>query len=147
MIHQLLAVLAVTVAGVCIALQAPINAALGRQAGSPLVAAAISFGVGFALLVALSGLSGQGRGFLRALGAERWMWAGGVLGAFFVWTMAWSLPRLGALTALAALALGQILAAIALDRVGAFGLPLRELSLPRLLAAVMVGVGLVLSRF
>lgn len=61
--------------------------------------------------------------------------------------MAWSLPRLGALTALAALALGQILAAIALDRVGAFGLPLRELSLPRLLAAIMVGVGLVLSRF
>ncbi|CAM3054761.1 transporter family-2 protein [Paracoccus aminovorans] len=137
----------VTFAGVCIAVQAPINAALGRGLQSPLAAAAISFGVGFAIL-ALAALGlGQGRAFLRAGSMEWWMWAGGMLGAFYVWTMVWTLPRLGALTALCALALGQILAAIVLDRTGAFGLPLREISLPRVLAALMVGGGLILSRF
>ncbi len=137
----------VTFAGVCVALQAPINAALGHNVQSPLAAAAISFGVGFVLLTLAAIGLGQGRAFLRAGTIEWWMWAGGALGAFYVWTMVWSLPRLGALTALCALALGQILAAILLDRTGAFGLPLRDISTPRILAALMVGGGLVLSRF
>ncbi|MDQ7776114.1 DMT family transporter [Paracoccus aminovorans] len=137
----------VTLAGVCIAVQAPINAALGRGVQSPLAAAAISFGVGFSILALAAIGLGQGRAFLRAGSMEWWMWAGGALGAFYVWTMVWTLPRLGALTALCALALGQILAAILLDRTGAFGLPIREISLPRALAALMVGGGLILSRF
>lgn len=89
------------------------------------VIAKILVGVGFVLLTLAAIGLGQGRAFLRAGTIEWWMWAGGALGAFYVWTMVWSLPRLGALTALCALALGQILAAILLDRTGAFGLPLR----------------------
>ncbi|MFC3571542.1 DMT family transporter [Paracoccus sp. TOH] len=143
----ILAAIFVTLAGVCIAVQAPINAALGRGVQSPLVAAAISFGVGFAILALAAIGLGQGRAFLRAGSVAWWMWAGGALGAFYVWTIVWTLPRLGALSALCALALGQIVAAIILDRSGAFGLPLREISLPRILAALMVGGGLVLSRF
>lgn len=145
--HYLMLAVLVTLAGVCIAVQAPINAALGRGVQSPLAAAAISFAVGFAILALAAIGMGQGRAFLRAGSMEWWMWTGGALGAFYVWTMVWTLPRLGALTALCALALGQILAAILLDRMGAFGLPIRDISLPRVLAALLVGAGLVLSRF
>jgi len=145
--HTIIAALIITIGGICIAVQAPINAALGRQVESPLVAAAISFAVGLLLLGSLTLILGHGRGFLRAAGAEPWMWAGGALGAFYIWAMVWSLPRLGALTALCAVALGQIIAAILLDRIGAFGLPMREISGPRVLAALLVGGGLVLSRF
>ncbi|MTH78344.1 DMT family transporter [Paracoccus aestuariivivens] len=147
MIQVLLPAVLIVLAGVCIAVQAPINAALGRMVESPLVAAAISFGVGFVILMSLSFVTGQGKGLSRATAAEPWMWAGGILGAFYVWAMVWSLPRLGTLTALCALALGQIVAAIILDRTGAFGLPIREISLPRIIAAAMVGGGLILSRF
>ncbi|WP_374636108.1 DMT family transporter [Paracoccus sp. (in: a-proteobacteria)] len=145
--YPVLATVCVVLAGVCIAVQAPINSALGRGVQNPIAAAAISFGVGFAILTLAVLVMGQGGAFARAVQLEWWMWAGGTLGAFYVWTMVWSLPRLGALTALCALALGQILAAIILDRSGAFGLPLRDISLPRILAALMVGGGLVLSRF
>lgn len=145
--HYLMLAVLVTLAGVCIAVQAPINAALGRGVQSPLAAAAISFAVGFAILALAAIGMGQGRAFLRAGSMEWWLWTGGALGAFYVWTMVWTLPRLGALTALCALALGQILAAILLDRMGAFGLPIRDISLPRVLAALLVGAGLVLSRF
>ena len=147
MIPLLLPALLIVLAGVCIALQAPINSALASRVDSPLAAAAFSFGIGFAILVALSLLSGQGRSLVRILGVEPWMWIGGFFGAFYVWAMVWSLPRLGVLTALCALALGQIVAAILLDRSGAFGLPMRDISLPRILAALMVGGGLLLSRF
>ncbi|MTH66596.1 DMT family transporter [Paracoccus shanxieyensis] len=147
MTYVILAAVGVVMAGICIAVQAPLNAALARQVGGPVVAAAISFAVGFVILAGAAVATGQGRGFLRVGGAEWWMLMGGVLGAFYVWTIVWSLPRLGALTALCALALGQILAAILLDRTGAFGLPVRDISVPRILAALMVGGGLILSRF
>ncbi|SMO98653.1 DMT family transporter [Paracoccus laeviglucosivorans] len=147
MTYVIVAALGVVIGGVCIAVQAPINAALARHVASPLAAAAISFGVGFAILGVAATAMGQGRSFTRAFSADWWMLAGGILGAFYVWTIVWSLPRLGALTALCALALGQILAAILLDRIGAFGLPVRDISLPRILAALMVGGGLIMSRF
>lgn len=143
----ILPVIMVVLAGACISLQAPINAALGRAVQSPLVAAAISFGVGFVLLTAAALAVGEGRGFATAVRQEWHLWLGGLLGAFYVWTIVWTLPRMGVLTAICALALGQMAAALILDRLGAFGLPVREISLPRILAALMVGGGIVLSRF
>lgn len=143
----LIPVIFVVLAGACISLQAPLNAALGRAVQSPLVAAAISFGVGFVLLTLLALMLGEGRGFADAVKQDWRLWLGGVLGAFYVWTIVWAMPRMGVLTATCALALGQMVAALALDRMGAFGLPIREISLPRILAALMVGGGIVISRF
>ncbi|ARC36677.1 EamA-like transporter family protein [Paracoccus yeei] len=143
----LLAAILIALGGVCIAVQAPINAGLARRVESPIVAAAISFGVGFTILAGVALALGQGRSFGRAFSAEPQLWLGGFLGAFYVWAMVWSLPRLGTFTAICAVALGQIVAAIVLDRIGAFGLPVRDISVPRMLAALMVGGGLVLSRF
>lgn len=143
----LIPVIFVVLAGACISLQAPLNAALGRALQSPLVAAAISFGVGFVLLTLLALGLGEGKGFTAAVRQDWRLWLGGVLGAFYVWTIVWAMPRMGVLTATCALALGQVVAALALDRMGAFGLPVREISLPRILAALMVGGGIVISRF
>lgn len=142
-----IAAILIALAGALLATQAPLNASLSRQIGSSLAAAAISFGVGFVILGCITVLAGQGRSFGRAFHVDPWLWVGGVMGAFYVWSMVWSLPRLGALTAICALALGQIVAAIILDRIGAFGLPVREVSVPRVLAALMICGGLVLSRF
>ncbi len=141
------ALIFVVLAGACISIQAPINAALGRAVQSPLVAAAISFGVGFVLLGLAALASGDGRGFATALRQDWRLWLGGALGAFYVWTIVWTLPRMGVLTAICALALGQMLAAILLDKLGAFGMPVREITAPRILAAAMVAGGLALSRF
>ena len=41
---------------------------------------------------------------------------------------------------------GQLAAALLLDATGAFGMPVHQISLTRLLAVLCVGVGLVLSR-
>lgn len=141
------AIIFVILAGACISVQAPINAAMGRAVQSPLVAAAISFGVGFVLLTLAAFATGDGRGFVTAFRQDWKLWLGGILGAFYVWTIVWTLPRMGVVTAICAMALGQMVAAIILDRAGAFGLPVREVSIPRIMAALMVAGGLVLSRF
>ena len=51
------AVLAVVLGGVAVAVQAPINAALGRELGAVVPAAAVSFGLGFVVLVAVATIS------------------------------------------------------------------------------------------
>ncbi|MRU14415.1 DMT family transporter [Roseovarius sp. A21] len=143
----LLALLLVAASGVAIALQSPLNAALGRYIGSSLGAATISFGVGFVLLLVVTIAYGDGGRLLDAAHAPRILLTGGLLGAFLVWATLYSVSVLGVLTMAAVLILGQILAALAIDHVGLFGIEARPVSINRLLAAGLVAAGVVLSRY
>ncbi len=134
-------------AGLAVAIQAPLNSALGRTIERSIAAAAVSFGVGFVALVLLVAVSGDSAAFGRAALAPRWLLLGGLLGAFFVWASLWSVPVLGVLTTTAALILGQMVGAMVLDYIGAFGIAARDLSWTRLTAALLVGAGVILSRF
>ncbi len=142
-----LALLIVGSSGIALAIQAPVNAALGHSLRDGLSAAMISFGIGFLLLLALVVI----RGALPSLAAVRavpwWCWTGGAFGAFYVWAVLWSVPKLGVVTTFAALILGQLTAALVLDAIGAFGLPVKEINLQRIGAVALICSGLVLSRF
>ncbi len=140
------ALILIFLGGVAIAVQAPINAALGRSVGSGLAAAAVSFGVGFAALIVVSLATSGAAPFEKASGVPWWQLAGGLLGAFYVWSVIAGLSGLGVLTALVALILGQLGAALVLDHLGAFGLPAQPVSLRRVVAVTLVAAGLLLSR-
>jgi bacterial/archaeal transporter family-2 protein len=123
-----------------LALQAPTNAMLGKAAGSPVNAALVSFAVGtIALLVAafVVGIR-PSPGALRSL--PWYAWAGGLYGAVFVALAAFAAPRLGVTSFLTIGIAGQLVMALCLDRIGAFGVDRVELSPTRL-----IGVGLVLA--
>lgn len=139
-------IVVVFVAGIGFAVQAPLNAALGRGIGGGVAAAAISFGVGFVALLALTFAFGQGPALARATTMPPHYWAGGLLGAVVVWAMLWSVPTIGILTAFAALLLGQLGAALVLDALGAFAAPVHPITPTRLLAVTLVAGGLILSR-
>jgi bacterial/archaeal transporter family-2 protein len=140
-----LAILIVFAAGIALSTQAPLNASLARTLSQPL-AAAVSFGVGFIVLVILSVAVGGTAPLLRLGQAPGWQLLGGFLGAFYVWAVVWGVPQMGVVTTVAALILGQMVAALVLDRTGLFGLPVQELSATRLVAAGLVAAGVVLSR-
>jgi bacterial/archaeal transporter family-2 protein len=138
-----IAILIVFVAGIALSTQAPLNAALARTLTQPLAAVAFSFGVGFIVLVILS-IAVGGTGPLLQLGqAPGWQLLGGFLGAFYVWAVVWGVPQMGVVTTVAALILGQMVAALVLDRLG---LPVQDVSATRLAAAGLVAAGVVLSR-
>ena len=141
-----LALIVVAIAGVALATQAPINAALGRSLASPMGAAAVSFGVGLIVLIALT-LAFDGPQTFAKLGVTPgWQMLGGLLGAFYVFAVLWGVSTLGVVSAMAALILGQMGAALVLDGYGLFGLPLQQLTPQRIAAAGLVAAGLVLSR-
>ncbi len=143
----LVAAILIAVGGALIAVQAPVNAALGRTIDSTLAAATVSFGIGFFLLLLVTVASGDGAAIARAPFVPKVLLIGGALGAIYVWSALWAVPLLGVLTTTTMLILGQMVAALLLDHFGAFGLPARDISVQRLLAAVLVAAGAVLSRF
>lgn len=134
-------------AGAGLAVQAPVNATLARHAGGLTMAACLSFLVGFLVLLALTALRGDWPPPATLASAPWWAWTGGLFGIVFLLATSWSVGQVGVLTTLAAAILGQLLAAIIVDRIGAFGLPVREISLPRIAGVAMIAGGLILSRF
>lgn len=140
------AIAAVALGGVAIAVQAPINAALGRGLGAPVPAAAVSFAVGFLVLAAVSVLQGQGGAYLKLTTVPVWTLAGGLLGAWYVFAAVWGVSTLGVVTLVAALVFGQMAAALVIDATGSLGMAVRDITPTRIAAAGLVMAGLLLSR-
>lgn len=144
--HTILALFAAVLGGAAVALQAPVNAALASGLRSTIGAAAVSFGVGFAILIVVLLVIGDGPAVGRLGGVKPWLLVGGALGAFYVWTIVWTVPTLGILTAISAVVLGQLAAALFLDAIGPFGLATIEITWQRVVGILMVAGGLLLSK-
>jgi bacterial/archaeal transporter family-2 protein len=134
-----LAVILTAVAGGLIALQAPINAELGKATGG-LAAALVSFLVGTIALAAIVLLSGKAGGLGSAFDVSWYYLVGGLLGALYVTNALLAVSAIGAGGVAALTVAGQLTASVAIDRLGLFGLDQVPLSPERLL-----GVGLLLA--
>ena len=137
------AVLLTAIAGGLIALQAPINAGLGKTTGN-LPAALVSFVAGTLALALLVAISGDADG-LRSTFDVRWYYLlGGFLGAVYVANALIAVSSIGAGGVAAATITGQLTASVVLDRVGAFGLDEVPLSPERVAGVVLLLAGTVL---
>jgi transporter family-2 protein len=138
-----LAVLLTAIAGGLIALQAPINAGLGRATGS-LPAALVSFGVGTIALAAIVVLSGEAGGIDSTFEVSWYYLLGGLLGAVYVTNALIAVAAIGAGGVAAATITGQLVASVAIDRLGLFGLDQVPLSPARVLGVALLLAGTVL---
>ncbi len=136
-------------AGAFVAVQAPINAALGRGLGLPVAAAAASFLSGAILLALATLLMTQMQGLsLNWRAPAPWLFvAGGALGAAFVTIGILLVPRVGAAATMAFIVSGQLIAGMLIDRFGFMEVAVREISLGRIAGALMLLGGALLIRF
>lgn len=136
-------------AGGFVAVQAPINAALGRGLGLPVAAAAASFLSGAVLLALATLLMTQAQGLsLNWRAPAPWLFvAGGALGAAFVTIGILLVPRVGAAATMAFIVAGQLTAGMLIDRFGFMDVAVREISLGRVTGALMLLGGALLIRF
>ncbi len=130
-------------AGGLIALQAPINATLGKSTGS-LAAALISFGIGTIALAAIVVIAGQGGGISSVTDVSPVYLLGGLLGAVYVTCALIAVPVVGAGGVAAGTITGQLIASIVVDRLGAFGLEQTPLTPSRVAGVVLLLLGTVL---
>jgi transporter family-2 protein len=140
------AIIGAFLAGMFIAVQAPTNALLARGVGSPVNAALVSFIIGTLALAAVAIALGvrPGAGTMRAL--PWYAWIGGLYGAVFVAVAAFAAPRMGVTYFLMVAIAGQLVMALILDRLGAFGVPRVDVSATRVLGVLFVLAGAFLVR-
>jgi bacterial/archaeal transporter family-2 protein len=129
------------VGGAALALQIGVNGVLRVGLGHPALATFVSFAVGaLAALAASVAVRAPMPDVGKLAGLPWWVWLGGTLGAFYVWSSIMTGPKLGAVLTVGLLVLGQMAMAAWLDHAGALGFPQNPLS-PLKLAGIGLVVG------
>ena len=135
-------------AGAVVPFQSAINVNLGRGLGHPLWATLASLVVSILVLLPIMlamRLPLPSLAFIAR--APMWMGAGGAFGVCFISLALVLLPRLGASGFMALALAGQVVASLLLDHFGWFGLVERQVTVPKLLGAVLLIGGVVLIQF
>ncbi|MCP1483830.1 transporter family-2 protein [Pseudomonas fluorescens] len=135
-------------AGAVVPFQSAINSNLARGLGHPLWATLASLLVSVLVLLPVIlalRLPLPTMAFISK--APLWMWAGGAFGVCFVALAVMLLPKLGASGFVALALAGQVIASMALDHLGLFGLVEKQLTVSRVLGAVLLIAGVVLIQF
>lgn len=135
-------------AGAMLPLQAVVNARLARAVGGPVWAASISAFV-VAFVLAFAALA-AGKSLPKAsmmTGLPWWAWIGGLCGAVVLGATAASAPKIGTSMMVALIMVGQIFAALFLDRMGWFGMNVQAIDLRHLLAACLLLAGAALMAY
>jgi transporter family-2 protein len=127
------------VSGILVSLQPSVNARLAQKIGLA-ESSTVSFLVGTMALLLLAMVFGQGS-FQGLPRASWWELTGGLMGAFYVFTVILIVPRLGTAAAMAATIAGQLLTALLLDQFQAFGFRGIPLDLSRISGAVLMLLG------
>lgn len=140
--------LAVTV-GVAISVQAAVNSQLAHGlGGNAVMAALVSFACGTAVLVLAAAARG---GLAESFGAlatqPLWKFAGGFLGAGFVFGTVFLAARIGLLNLVVLVIAGQLLMSMAIDNFGLIHMAVRKVSAVRMAGALVMVLGVALTLF
>lgn len=118
----ILALIIAAVAGVAMAVQGSLNAALGKVIGM-LETTMIVHAVGTAVALAALYLFRLGSGNLALFNEAPWYtYLGGAIGVIIIMGVVFSIPRAGMANATTAIIIGQVATAMLIDQLGLFGL-------------------------
>lgn len=139
---NLITVLMLVAAGICVAFQAGINGTLGRKTGT-IEAAFVSFAVGTIALFVVMMFAKKGDLFL-VKEVPAWQLTGGLLGAFYIAVVVILVPKIGIGSVLMILIIAQLSTSALIDHFGVFtGVPLL-LTWRKLTALGLMGAALFL---
>jgi transporter family-2 protein len=85
------------------------------------------------------------QGFADAVHQPVWLWIGGAMGAFIVFSITVAGPRIGTAATIGLLIGGQLAMGVLIDRFGLFGLDRIPLHWPRVLGVLLLAAGAALS--
>ncbi|TAH24885.1 MAG: DMT family transporter [Cytophagales bacterium] len=131
-------------AGLAITIQAGVNNQLQNTIKNPLVAVLITFLVGIGAIL-LTILSTQPKAIYNITNLSQvnlWQLSGGVLGAFYVCSLIYVIPKIGAANMLGYAVASQLIFAVIFDHFGWLGFPLHSISWQRVLGIGFLLIGL-----
>jgi bacterial/archaeal transporter family-2 protein len=144
---RLLLMFAALCLGAILPTQGAINSRLAKAVGSPVFSAFISFAVGtIALFLYLLVTKQFNVAALQPKQNPWWIWTGGLLGTFFVAGIVVLMGRLNVLLTFGLVIAGQMLASVLIDQFGWFGVPIKEISMGKILGVLLLIAGVLMIR-
>ncbi len=133
--------------GAAFACQPAINAVAAKTLGSPLPATVLSVAITLAASAVIMVATRTTPTVEMVWSLPWWVVLGGLIGVLVVGGGAAIVPVTGVAVFFVCLIAGQLLGSVLLDHFGTFGLPVREISLPRFAGIVLTFAGVLLVRF
>lgn len=139
---------AALIGGAILPVQVALNTLLRRYVGEPMQVTFISYLAGTLASLSICFFARYPLPASTSLAqASWWMWTGGCLGTFYVWSTIFATPRIGAALALALTIAGQMIVALFLDHYGVIGLTKSAASPTRIAGVVFVVLGVSLVAY
>jgi transporter family-2 protein len=134
-------------AGVGFVFQQAVNANLRTEIGSAWWAGFISY-LGGTIVMLIAALVFREPWLSKQMLQRSHLitWSGGIFGAIYIAISILLIPRLGAATVIALIVAGQMLGSLAFDHFGLLGVPVHPASVPRLMGAALLVLGVILIR-
>jgi transporter family-2 protein len=132
------------VIGALMPIQAGLNAELTRQLKNPFIGAFVSLTIG-AIAVSIFVMFSGGMSSLKRLNEiPPHLFLGGILGAIFVGSSLFFIPRMGATAMMGAFITGQLLGSVIIDHYGLMGLNVSPVSTMKIIGVILLLTGLFL---
>ena len=133
--------------GVVFPIQAGLNGKMTKMVESPILAAFLSFLTGLITLGIYAIMARiPFKQLTYAQNAPWYVWLAGVLGAFYVSTVVILIPRLGVAFTFGLIVAGQMAISMILDHFGLFDLPVKPISIGKIIGAILLIIAVVLIR-
>lgn len=136
-------------AGIILPFETGINEQLRKRVGSPYYASFLSFVVALIFLIVLLLVTGTGCTipFNLIVGEPFWIWLGGICGSIFLTGNILLLANLDGVQTVILPAFGQIIMGVVIDTFGLFNATKVNLTVLRIIGAVLVAVGVSVVSF
>jgi len=144
--NKILWIILAFLSGAFLPIQAGLNAKLGKAGNSAVYASLMSFVVGAVALVLYITLTKQTVSWSGIKEAPFYVWAGGLLGAFYVTVIILAFPQLGPGLTFGLVVAGQMVISVMLEHFNILVSQPQPVNLPRLLGVVMVVAGVIIIR-
>ncbi len=134
------------VAGAFLPVQAGLNARMGKAGGNAVYASMFSFAVGMVALVLYILLTRQSVSWSGVKAAPLSLWAGGLLGAFYVTIIVLAFPKLGPGLTFGLIVAGQMLISILLEHYNILVAQQQPISFMKVLGVILIVAGVIIVR-
>jgi transporter family-2 protein len=134
------------VSGTFLPIQAGLNNRMGKAIESPVHASLISFIVGAFAVLFYSMLTKQHVAWAGVRMAPAYVWAGGLLGAFYVTSIILAFPRIGPAMTFGIVVAGQMIMSVLLDHLNILVAQQQSVNIWKLLGIVLIITGVVIIR-
>jgi transporter family-2 protein len=125
--------------------QGAVNARLSTVLGSGTMAALVSFMFGTFALTIVNLAQGKLSQLKNITDATPLMLTGGLMGAIFVFSALYLIPKIGATSMMAAFITGQLALSLLIDHFGLLSLPVQPISAMRLAGVALLFAGVYLT--